>query len=230
MSSLIEMVDVIREKFGTRAMFFANAAYDFFENEMTPAAYYKSLERLCKDGNIGRVSKGIYYVMDADGEGIADEEIIDFYMHDDHGVMVGQQLYFAEGLVGTVKDTYSVKSNLSAEQKRKIQNVFVEHIDLVLNEERKKVIQVLDVLENYEKIEELNRPGLAKYLEKYAFVSYSDEAANYVLDHLKYKKVTVAFLKAVLDYHQVTNTLGARLSPVSKYKVPNIIEVCTGHA
>lgn len=36
--------------------------------------------------------------------------------------------------------------------------------------------------------------------------SYSDKAAVYVLEHMKYKKATIAFLESFLEYLNVNNS------------------------
>lgn len=73
-------------------------------------------------------------------------------------------------------------------------------------------------------LEDLSHKGLAVYMEKFASI-YSEEATHEVLEKRKYKKSTIAFLKELLDYHNVPNNLGIYLSELSTYKIPRMEEI-----
>ena len=100
----------------------------------------------------------------------------------------------------------------------------VEKAGVDINDSTKAILEVLDVLQNYSKIEDMNHSMLASFLTVFCKY-YSDNAATYVLDHRKYKKRTIAFMKAVLDYQGISNTLGKYLSVLSDYKVPEMEEI-----
>ena len=76
-------------------------------------------------------------------------------------------------------------------------------------------------MQNYYDIEQLNKPKFARFAKQFA-LNYSDEAAVYVLEHMKYKKSTIAFMKKVLDMYKVENSLQQYLSYASSYKVPAV--------
>ena len=66
--------------------------------------------------------------------------------------------------------------------------------------------------------------ALGAYMEAFSR-KYSDEAAQYILSRMKYKKSTIAFLSSVLNHFKVKNTLGSYLSPLSDYKIPDVEEI-----
>ena len=109
-------------------------------------------------------------------------------------------------------------------QRKTIQNVVVKNISCDLNEERVAVIETLEILQNYSKIEDVNKKALITYMEKFA-QSYSDKAAVYVLEHMKDKKATIAFLESFLEYLNVNNSLKQFLSSMSVYAIPTMEEI-----
>lgn len=54
---------------------------------------------------------------------------------------------------------------------------------------------------------------------------YSNDETLYVLENHKFKKSTIAFLKHILDYHHIQNTLSDYLSSLSKYKIISMEEI-----
>ena len=79
-------------------------------------------------------------------------------------------------------------------------------------------------MQNYYNIEQLNKLKFARFAKQFA-ISYNDAAAVNVLEHMKYKKSTIAFMKKVLDMYKVENSLQQYLSYASDYKVPAVQRV-----
>jgi hypothetical protein len=90
-----------------------------------------------------------------------------------------------------------------------------------LNQEKIALIEVLEVLQNYQKIEDLNHMAFAGYL-KNVVKNYSDKVAHQVLYNMKYKKSTIAFLRCALEYFRVENSLSRYLSSTSTYRIPEM--------
>ena len=61
----------------------------------------------------------------------------------------------------------------------------------------------------------------ARFARQFA-IGYNDERTVYVLEHMKYKKSTIAFMKKILDMYKVENSLQKYLSYASRYKVPPV--------
>ena len=134
------------------------------------------------------------------------------------------KLYNDKGLTTQISKQTEVFSNHVPGQRKTIQNVVVKNISCDLNEERVAVIETLEILQNYSKIEDVNKKALITYMEKFA-QSYSDKAAVYVLEHMKYKKATIAFLESFLEYLNVNNSLKQFLSSMSVYAIPTMEEI-----
>ena len=133
-------------------------------------------------------------------------------------------MYNRYGLTTQIGKKICILSNAISEEKKNVGNVAVEKVGVVINDSTKEVLEALDVLQNYSRIEDMNRSMLASFLMEFCR-HYSDSSATYVLDHRKYKKRTIAFMKAILDYQGVRNTLGKYLSGLSDYEVPEMEEI-----
>ena len=59
------------------------------------------------------------------------------------------------------------------------------------------------------------------YMNEFA-KRYSDKTTQYVIENRKYKKSTIAFLAAFLDYLEVDHSLNRYLSSLSRYAIPNM--------
>ena len=92
---------------------------------------------------------------------------------------------------------------------------------LELNNETVPIIETLEILQDYRHIEDINTAAMAAYLNRFAEL-YSDEAADQVLERVKYKKSTIAFMEAILNHMGIRNSLGKYLSPMSDYKIPRL--------
>lgn len=85
--------------------------------------------------------------------------------------------------------------------KKSIQNVPIYHIPLKLTSTITNMIQILEVLQNFDSIQDLN-----------------DKAFETVISVIKYKNNTLSFLKEILDYYKIEHNLNKYLSSLSKYK------------
>lgn len=205
----------------------ANELYKEFAKDTTEAAFYKSLERFCKNEVLVHLTKGIYYKPKKSRFGtvpIQEKDIVSYYISEQEGLTVGYKLYNRIGLTTQIGKQTEVYSNRLAGQRKTVQNVVVKKISCSLNKETIAVIETLEILQNYSKIEDRNNKALVAYMERFAQV-YSDSAANYVLDNIKYKKATIAFLHSFLNHMRIQNTLGKHLSSLSVYANPDMEEL-----
>lgn len=137
---------------------------------------------------------------------------------------MGYAMYSRYGLTTQVGKNVRILSNAVREEKKKIGTVSIEKAGVKIDDATRVILEVLDVLQNYSAIEDLNRSRLAAFLAE-SCRRYSDSAAVCVLDERKYKKRTIAFMKAVLDDQGVRNSLGKYLSNLSKYQIPEMDEI-----
>lgn len=205
----------------------ASCIYHMFEADMSEAAFYKTLERFCRDGSLAHLAKGLYYKPRKSKFGnvpIREQDIVAYYVENEGGLVVGYRLYNKKGLTTQVSKQIEVFSNRLPGQRKTIQNVVVKNIPCDLNKKRTAVIEVLEILQNYSKIEDINNRALIAYMEEFA-QAYSDSAAIYVLERMKYKKATIAFLESFLNHLHVSNTLNQYLSSMSVYAKPTMEEI-----
>lgn len=187
-------------------------------------AFAKAVERMTKAGVIVQITRGVYYKPRRTDFGIVpltDNAIAAHYMRDGHGIAIGYKLYNEKGISTQVgKNVEILCDSLTGEQKR-AGNVKITKSTVGLTPMTIPIVETMEILQNYGKIEDLNRKRLAAYMNEFAS-HYSEEATHEVLHKRKYKKSTIAFLKAFLDYLNVPNTLDRYLSELSTYKIPRV--------
>lgn len=192
--------------------------------------YYKSLERLVKQNRLIRVSKGIYFPVGEVRQDFSREaELVRYYtQHGGRGKMLpgmiaGNRLLKEEGF--KVKDTgiieiYSYNAEFT---KKIIDNVEVTKIPFMLSEADRDMIAIMEVLQHYLVFEDLEKATLGRYLMGIR-ERYDDVAMNHIIQGLKYKKKSIAFLAEVLEAGGAGHTLWNRLSRTSKYRIPRMEE------
>ena len=222
-----ERIETFLQSITENTIIEANVIYDLFADDITEAAFYKTLERLCENGSLAHLARGLYYKPKKSRFGnlpIGEQDIIAHYIKDQRGLVVGYRLYNRNGLTTQISKQTEVFSNRISGERKTVQNVVIRNISCNLNEERASVIETLEILQNYSKIEDINHKALIAYMEKFA-CSYSDNEAIYVIEHMKYKKSTIAFLESFLNYLQVRNSLKRFLSSMSVYANPTMEEI-----
>lgn len=172
------------------------------------------------------IQKGLYYRPKNTRFGtvpISEKDIVDHYIKDNQGIVVGYRLFNQKGLTTQISKRVEVLSSAVPGKKKNIHNIYVMNISISLTPETIPIIETLEILQNYKSIEDINNTALAAYMKDFA-IEYSDEATVYVLKNRKYKKSTIAFLESFLNYFKVENTLNQFLSSLSSYAIPDIEE------
>lgn len=220
-----ERIETILNEYPENALIFASRVYqEKLSNEMNEAAYYQMLSRMCKEGSLTRIAKGIYCRPKVSRFGTippSENEIVRSFTEKEQGVVVGYSLYNALKLTTQVPKRIFAYSSLMEEQYRKIGNVVLQQCNMIFTPEVCSAVQMLDILQHYREIQELEETQFLKTCSEFA-ERYNDSATNYVLTNLHYPKRTVAFLREVLDYHGKTHTLSRNLSSLSDYKIPRM--------
>jgi hypothetical protein len=201
--------------------------YRKFVMNVSTQTYYKIITRLAKQRKLVHLTKGLYYRPKQSRFGlvpISDNEIIKHYVAHNSGIVIGYQLYRQKGLTTQIAKSVEILSTVLNEEKKNICNVIVHKLDMTLNSEVISTIEMLEILENYNKMEEINYCRLLEYMKTFAN-GYSEQVMEYVLAYRKYKKSTLAFLESVLNHFQVKNNIRKFLSPVSKYAIPRMEEI-----
>ncbi len=196
-------------------------------SEISEAAFYKALERLCKNKRLVHLTNGLYYKPKESRFGqvpISDKEVAEHYMRNGQGIIIGYHLYNKKGLTTQVGKNIEVLSNVVGSQRKTAGNVKIQKASIKFTSENIPIVEALEILQNYSKIQDINTKGLISYMTDFA-AEYSENAAIEVLQYRKYKKSTIAFMKEFLDYQKVSNGLGRYLSKLSNYAIPKVEEL-----
>lgn len=201
------------------------AANDLYEKEfskMSQAAFFKALERLTKEGVLIRAAKGMY----SKNTSIENDDMLNHFFGEDNmdGMYIGGRLYSKYALTNIKDDEIWLYSTLISKETCNIGNIHVKRVPVPLSYDNTRIIEALEILQNYDGIEGLNKNKFARYARQFA-KGYNDEAAVYVINNMKYKKSTIAFMKKILDMYKVPNSLQQFLSYASKYKIPPVARV-----
>ncbi len=188
--------------------------------------FFKILSRLEKKGEIKRITKGVYCRPKESRFGllISGEENIQEYLlgkNKNRGVIIGYKMYSKYGLTTQVSKNVEVYSNVPYQKRKTIRNVVVRKVELEFEPEISKLIELLEVLENYPSIEDLNRTNLFSFLEK-SVDNYNDKVLEKILKQINYKKSTLASLKNVLVFFNVSSIVSSYLRETSRYSAINM--------
>ena len=209
-------------------LIFANKLYsERLSSEVTESAFYKTLERLCKAGELCKIAKGTYYRPKTSKNGIipfSQKEIISAFTQPDKGTVVGYCLYNDLKLTTQVSKTVEVLSSALDQQTKTISNVLLQFCDLTYTPEVKDTISIMDVLQNFGRIQDLNYTQFIRFCEQFV-KNYDDDVFEKVFRQIKYQKRTISFLQSILLYYHVPNNLGRYLSSLSEYKHPTMEEI-----
>lgn len=196
-------------------------------NSMTEAAFYKALERMCKAGELVKIAKGTYHLPKINKYGIvppSDKDIILSFTKNNTGVIVGYSLYNSLNLTTQVPKTIDVYSSTSNSTIKTIRNISIHKVNINYSEEINKMIQSLDVLQNYYNIQDINNSAFIRFTKEIAN-NYSEEIFENVTSTIPYKKSTIAFLREILNFYGIKNNLDSYLSSLSEYKYPKMEEI-----
>ncbi|NCC80806.1 MAG: hypothetical protein EOM04_00835 [Clostridia bacterium] len=191
-----------------------------FQN-ISEQAFYKAVSRMAKNGEIERISKGIYCIPKKGRFGTivsGDKDILDHYLgvNRNKGIVVGYSMYNRSGLTTQISKVIEVYSNNLTQDRKKINNVLINRVDIKFDHPTIKTIELLEVLENHKKIQDLNKKILKKFIEK-NINFYDENILRKVLQSIRYKKSTIASLRNVLNFYNIENNLNQYLRGTSKY-------------
>ena len=226
MNSYANYIETIIEHEPENKLLEASALYSQSFSTIPEMTYYKTLERMCKKGFLVHLTKDLYYRPKNTRFGtvpISEKDIVDHYIKDNQGIVVGYRLYNQKGLTTQISKRVEILSSAVPGKEKNIHNVYVMNISISLTPETIPIIETLEILQNYKSIEDVNNTALAAYMKEFA-IEYSDEATVYVLKNRKYKKSTIAFLESFLNHFQVKNSLNQFLSSLSSYNIPDMKE------
>ena len=200
---------------------------EHLSEHMTEAAFYKMLERMCGNGELGKAAKGIYYIPNRSRYGIvplSESQIVDTFIQNETGMVIGYSMYNSLGLTTQVSKTVNVLSSTLDGFSKTIKNVAIKQVPLEFSDGVKSMISGLEVLQNFYEIQDMDYVAFVEFSKKLAD-DYQNETFEIVISKTSYKKSTIAFLREILRYYEVANNLDRHLSALSNYKHPRMEEI-----
>lgn len=195
--------------------------------KISEAAYYKTLQRMCEAGEIVKIAKGTYYLPKVNKYGVvppSEKEIISAFTENETGTVVGYSLYNSLNLTTQISKTVTVMSSALEGFKKSIRNVIVHQVPLEFSKEITNMVHGLEVLQNFNEIQDLNYVAFLKYTKKLASF-FNQQDFEKIIMIKTYKKSTISFLQEILNYYKVKNNLDKYLSTLSEYKHPKMEEI-----
>ena len=196
-------------------------------DQISEAAFYKTLERMCKSGELIKIAKGTYHLPKIGKYGIvppSEKEIINTFIKDGTGTIVGYSLYNALNLTTQVAKSIEVMSSALDSFTKTIRNVTVNQVQIDYSENVINMIHGLEVLQNYYNIQDINNLSFTIFAEELSN-QYDEEVFKKVISKINYKKSTIAFLREILNFYGKENNLDMYLSSLSEYKYPKMKEI-----
>ncbi len=207
--------------------FNASEFYKKIDLEYSELSFYKALERLVKSQSLIKVSKGVYCLPIHTDFGVvkpSNKQIIEKYISKTKGMKIGYQLYNELNLSTQISKKYLIYSNALSGFTKNIENINIKKVELSFTEEIKNQIAMMEILSNFETIQDLNLTAFRSYSEKFA-KTFNEKCFEDVIKNISYKKSTIAFLREILNYFNKSNNLGRYLSSLSTYKYPKMEEI-----
>lgn len=205
----------------------ANKLYYEKFHKMSEGAFFKALERLVNQGFLIRVAKGLYIKSTEQLDKVQMEQaVLDYFFGEDNdnGMYTGYRLYMKYAITDADDGKIELYSNAVNKDSINIGRIHIRRVSIELSYDKTKILKALEIFQNYSRIKDLNKHHFARYARNFA-LSYKDDIATYVIDNVKYKKNTIAFMKKVLDMYKIDNTLGQYLSYASKYNIPTVMKL-----
>ena len=219
----VTIVENAIKKIPINKIFKASETYILLEG-ITELNYFKILGRMAQKDQIKKASKGCYYRPSKTKYGnkaMSEAEILNKYIRNHkNGFEIGYGLYNELGLTTQIPIKREFVCNTIEGKQKKVNNLYLYKYQIKLNSDSKNTIEFLEVLQNYSKIEDLNNEVFLSYSKNYC-VNYEEHIVDEIIARVNYKKSTLAFLKEILDFNQISNKIGKYLSTLSKYNIPN---------
>lgn len=185
--------------------------------------FLKYLERLAHRNILVPIGKGMYCRPIMTKYGLlnsSDDELKEYFITGNQtGVEIGYGLYNYYRLTTQIAKNIQVYSNKAIYNSQKVGCVQVKRCPYV--PEWQFAIECMEILENYNRIEDLNKEQFYRFCEMIG-CQYDEDVFLEVFNLGFYKKRTLAFLKYILDCFDIKNTLDKKLNSTSKYKYPKL--------
>ncbi len=213
-----------------KKIFFVTDLYNEFtrvENKITEGTFLKCISRMCANGELEKLGKGIYgkiYKTRFGNVGVSEQDIIDFFVDEGtSGVLIGYDVFKEKRLTTQIAKKHKVYSNKLKGKRLLVKNVEVTYFDYDFKS-NSELVQYFDLINELDNIEDIN----VHYLEEafYNFSNkYDEKQFDILINLLNVKKSVIATISKILNYFNVSNNLKEKyLSSFSNYKMPEVIK------
>ncbi len=204
----------------------AKQVYEESFTQMKEATFYQLLARLCQNGVIGKIAKGLYYKFyKNDLEALpSEEQLISFFTNKNrNGMIVGAQMMKSLGILDGEHEMTEILTNaIEIKTRRCIANLVIRFVDVDFkNPKILNTIQALELIEILDDYDSINKNALKSFFEEFA-TNFDIQIYNKVLAAKNYKKRNIYGVKILLDYYNVPNQLNRSLNTASKYSLPKV--------
>ena len=227
MTSTMAVTQAIESIPANKLIFASKLFHEQLRQSVTEEAYYQTLTRMCKAGALQRIAKGTYYRPKKSKYGIVplpQKEIVAAFTEPDAGIVVGYTLYNELKISTQVPKTIEALSSRLDQRTRKIGGISLRSCELVYTPEVKTMIAMLEVLQNFSDIQDLDYSQFIRACKRFS-QEYQDETFEKVYQQMRYQKRTISFARCILSYYGVPNHLNRHLSDLSSYKHPTMEEI-----
>ena len=167
------------------------SANDMYEHgfERMIVAFLPALAKgSCEGGEILCGKRDMYYRNQTHRE-ILQSFLLNYFFGEDNssGMFTGIHLYNKYSLTNVKSDNISLYSNVCKQSVCHIGNIEVKRPAVELDFDNTRIIEAMEIFQNYFDIPELDKTKFARYAKQFAR-GYDDEAAVTVLRSMKYKK------------------------------------------
>lgn len=222
------MIRQVLNQYRENELIFVSKLYrEKLAEQVSEPAFYKTLERMCKSGELSKIAKGVYCRPKFSKYGIvppSEREIVSAFTENETGMEIGYSLYNSLNLTTQVSKTVTVLSSALEGFSKSIRNVVIERQELQFTEPIKNMVGAMEVFQNFSQIQDISYPGFLTFTKSFA-ERFDNKAFEEVNRAMKYQKSTIAFAQEVLRHYHVENGLSKHLSTLSTYKHPRMEEI-----
>ena len=170
-----------------------------------PMVPYKSLlkilNRLRDEGIITSVSKGVYLI----GDGDLDDAIWKYYLGSSHGMFIGDQLFYEEGILSEAPEVAEIITNAIVTDHKTIGKYHLTKVDLFFSVYERELICILNILEKGYTLSMDAQVKCAQYLADHLFPVYSDRVWREIVQAMHIPYSTVVKMHETLTANRIKN-------------------------
>ncbi len=179
--------------------------------EISRQSFDETLSEMIDSCELAKLSNGVYCIPKIGKFGIfesTEDDILKYALgrEGSDGIVVGYKMYNKYKLTTQISKKIEVYSNVINLNDTQIKNVSIHKVDMVFTNNAIRLIVLLEVLQNYMNIEDMNEKFFLKLIKE-SVQYYNKDTLSNIIRAIEYKNSTIASLKNVLEYFEIENDL-----------------------